>query len=257
MGVINKPVLVEFNGLPGSGNTTVTNLLCNKPDAAGYNVDHRENTYLINRGESLGLGWRVLKSGEVILPWKLLKFYLSIEPFRFDRTHQIKWIYDWIPSSQALWGRWKGMGRNHRVRGVRPVGSVHGVPRHLPKEEGALGSLEVFLEKINFIIVECSIDESMASDWILSRQGKTERFDRMAVTHLEGNLARHNRNLEIVRKNLRYMGCPETVKIDMGQSAEKNCEQVFQIVEREIRRSVEEISQKGGKQYFKDDNEGL
>lgn len=259
MGIIKKPVLVEFNGLPGSGKTTVANLLFNKLEAAGYNVDQRENTYLINRLGSLGRKWRMLKSGGVILPWRLFAFYLSIEPLRLDRLHQIKRIYAWTSSYVRLYGEG---GRGWDVV-IVSEGFVQAVVSAVfldkfGKKRDLQDLLSYFLEKnFNIVIVDCVIDESVASERILSRQGTKGRFDQMAVTNLEGNLQRHNRNLEIVRRNLRYMGCPETVKIDMHRSAEENCELVFHIVERKFRRGVEEIPRKGGRLHVKAAKEGL
>lgn len=259
MGIIAKPVLVEFNGLPGSGKTTVANLLFNKLEASGYNVDQRENTYLINRMGSLGRKWRMLKSGGVILPWRLFNFYLSIEPLRLDRLHQIKRIYAWTSSYVRLYGEG---GRGWDVV-IVSEGFVQAVVSAVfldvfGKKKELQDLLSYFLAKnFNIVIVDCVIDENEASERILARKGTKGRFDQMAVTHLEGNLARHNRNLEIVRRNLRYMGCPETVKIDMGKTAEENCELVYQFVERMLRRGMVEIPRRGGRQHVKAAKEGL
>lgn len=259
MGIIKKPVLVEFNGLPGSGKTTVANLLFNRFEAAGYNVEQRENTYLINRLGSIGRKWRMLKSGGVILPWRLFNFYLSIEPLRLDRLHQIKRIYAWTSSYVRLY---REGGRGWDVV-IVSEGFIQAVVSAVfldtfGKKKELQDLLGYFLDKnFNLVIVDCVIDESKASERILCRQGTKGRFDQMSVTHLEGNLERHNRNLEIVRRNLRYMGCPETMKIDMEKSAEENCELVFEVVESKLRRGVAEIPRRGGRQDVKTAKEGL
>lgn len=259
MGIINKPVLVEFNGLPGSGKTTVANLLYNKLEAAGYRVDERENTYLLNRLGSLGRHWRMLKSGGIILPWRLFNFYLSIEPLRLERLRQVRRIYAWAASYIRLYndgGRgWDAVIVSEGF--IQAVVSAVFLDNFAKKKE-LQDLLGYFLSRnFNLVIVDCFIDESVASERILSRQGKTGRFDRMAVTHIEGNLIRHARNLEIVRRNLRYVGCPETVKIDMGRPAQENCALVFEVVEKKIRRGVEEMPRRGGGQRVKAAKEGL
>jgi thymidylate kinase len=259
MGIIKKPVLVEFNGLPGSGKTTVANLLYSRFEAAGYNVDQRENTYLINRFGSLGRKWRMLKSGGIVLPWRLFNFYLSIEPVTLERLHQIKRIYAWTSSYTRLY---RDGGRGWDVVLVSE-GFVQAVVSAVfiddfGKKKELQDLLNYFLcQDFNIVIVDCVIDEGVAAERILNRKGIKGRFDNMSVTHLEGNLAIHNRNLEIVRKNLRYMGCPETVRIDMDKPPEENCELIYRVVESRIRRGVVEIPRKGGGQRVKTAKEGL
>lgn len=259
MGNIKKPVLVEFNGLPGSGKTTVANLLYSRFETAGYNVDERENTYLINRLGSFSRYWKMLKSGGILLPWRLFSYYLSIEPLKLDRLRQVKRIYDWTASYVRLFEQG---GRGWDVV-IVSEGFVQAVVSAVflddfGKKKELQHMLGYFLNRnFNIVIVDCIIDESVATKRIMSRLGKTGRFDRMAVTHIEGNLIRHNKNLEIVRRNLRYMGCPETVRIDMEKSPEENCELVYQVVERKVRRSVEEIPEKGRGLHEKTAKEGL
>lgn len=259
MGIIKKPVLVEFNGLPGSGKTTVANLLYNKLDAAGYNVDQRENTYLINRLGNLGRKWKILNSGGFILPWRLFNFFLSIEPVRLDRLRQIKRIYAWTSSYVRLY-REGGRGWDVVIVSegfVQAVVSAVFIDTFGKKKE-LQDLLRYFLDKnFNIIIIDCMIDEHEAKERILSRQRAKGRFDQMSVTHLERNLEIHNRNLETVRRNLRYMGCPETVKIDMQDTPEENCDLVYQVVEKKIRRGVGEMPRRGGTQRVKAVEKGI
>lgn len=43
-----------------------------------------------------------------------------------------------------------------------------------------------FNKNFNLVIIDCDIDESEASDWILSKMEKTQ-FSLLTITNLEGN----------------------------------------------------------------------
>lgn len=94
MGVYNKTIILEFNGVPGCGKTTTANLLKNELSKIGYKVGELNELFHCNKiVKNLKICISIIHMNNVFFLMNLIKFVFSVKPMNLSRLKYIKIAY--------------------------------------------------------------------------------------------------------------------------------------------------------------------
>ncbi|MDW0116278.1 hypothetical protein QTL97_04985 [Sporosarcina thermotolerans] len=232
MGKNKCPLIIEFNGLPGSGKSTLSNRLLNKLQIMGIKAE--QSDYFIN---SLNAGkytkyLRLFKYGGVKVPIYLLSFLISIKPISIARIKYIKSIYLFY----LIYKKYSINGDYDAI--VVDQGIIQAIVSSVYLDKMDAGKLAELLNKLNlkelnYLVVDCISDELMSSKRINSRKLEQGRFDFMEIDCLRKNLEIQSSIFAEVRSCLNIKDI-DRVGLDMRTPINTNTNILYEIVIKRI-----------------------
>jgi nucleoside-triphosphatase THEP1 len=221
-----RTLIVELNGLPGSGKTTVIDLLFERLQKTGICVAKRKGIYQPQKSKFRRL-FRLIQYGGIRLPLFLSIFFLSIKPFRTSRYKYFnKLIYYYLMYMQCIEeGKYDIILVDEGI--IQYINAtIH--PDSL-KNTAIIKKIINTLndEGMNYFVVDCLSDEVISCERILERKRNTSRFDKMKDNILKQHLKTFNLNFLFIRPILNDCQWINRVKLDMSQTPEQNCNLLF------------------------------
>ncbi len=223
------PLIVEFNGLPGSGKTTTSNCLTKKLEEAGINVENLSDLikkYKIGKAKAI---IKLLKDGKILLLLYLFCFFISFKSFRLRRLKHVKNIcLYYVAYAEAC-------NKSKKTVLVIDQGIIQAIVSvaHLDhlREKNKLKKIFYTLgEKFNYLCVSCISNEEISSQRVIKREINQGRFDRMEKKDLINNLRIQNRTFTNVRKWLAESRTISQIEIDMKNQVKQNCETLYETI---------------------------
>jgi hypothetical protein len=221
------PLIIELNGLPGSGKSTVTNLLFERLQKSGDRVKVVDKTYEgIYKGKYHKLS-KLIHHGGIKLPFLLSGFFLSIKPFNIDRYKFIRRLILYYLMYM------KEAEENNYDIILADGGIIHFVAASIyPDHANHIGSLKKLLntilntlniEGLNYFVADCLSNETISAERIKGRNHGRSRFDKMKTDNIKPMLKRYNANFPTIRRILNDCQWINRVELDMRQTPEQNC----------------------------------
>jgi hypothetical protein len=223
------PLIVELNGLPGCGKTTITNLLVEKLKKEGINATKRKNIYKKRKYKANKL-FGLIHRGGIRLPFLLLSFFLSIKPFRIGRYKYIsKLIHYYLMYL-------KSVEENKYDIILMDEGIIQYInaaiyPGNLKYPSSLKKLLNTILNTLNvgersYFVVDCLANEHISGERIIGRKDYS-RFDKMEAGMIKPKLKIYSSNFPYIRRILNDCRWIERAELDMRQPPEKNCNLLF------------------------------
>jgi hypothetical protein len=221
-----RTLIVELNGLPGSGKTTVIDLLFERLQKAGIRVAKRKDIYQPQKGKFRRL-FRLIQYKGIRLPLFLSIFFLLIKPFRTSRYKYFnKLIYYYLMYMKCIEeGKYDIILVDEGI--IQYINAtIHpGRLKNTSVLKKIINTLKV--EGMNYFVIDCLSDEIISCERILERKRNTSRFDKMKADILKQNLKTFNLNFLFIRNILDHCQWINRVKLDMSQTPEQNCNLLF------------------------------
>jgi predicted kinase len=235
MGRDKPSFIIEFNGLPGCGKTTVSRLLADRLRSQGYRVT--DIGYFLEGYKMSGLRrrFRIIRWGSIGCSLRMYGFLRSMGPVNKDRLKHAKhFSLHYSAYNKFTEGKTEGAAM------VIDQGMVQYIiaAAHLQPIRD-LAQLKKLLECVgekagSCIFVNCIADENTAGRRIISRGLNQGRFDVMQEEELLRNMRLQTANFESVRKCLSETKGIKSIDIDMKNSAENNCELLYEGISKMI-----------------------
>jgi thymidylate kinase len=224
----SKPIIIEFNGLPGSGKTTIARELKKQLDALGY-----KTTFSYFRRKIHRYWFTVVFNPQY---WELV---LSVS--KFSKTIQrhnsfLKYLY------AANYIRKYNDFNNQTEKNVLIIGqgflqaliSLSHQDRLLVSEQLDAVLRISGMDNLRMIVVNCNIKESVADSRITCRPKNGCRVESMGEDERMLTLRVQRENLDVLRKKI-IETCPRVTCLDIDTTdSVQNCAD-------EIMRCVKEI----------------
>lgn len=219
----NKPIILEFNGLPGTGKSTIANIL---------RVLLEEEGYTVTRGYYHRV-WEKYHYPFLIIPYSfslyrfICHFSDSIVPYR-KRTHQTGVMYytraykkakdfckaDFIIIDQGV---------------IQDLSTIAWLDRLQPYNKSLLLKVLNRINKLGVVFhrVDCISNVGLSMERINSRPQKNHYFERLSTDELKDALLIQAHNFDYIRK-----ACSEAfpeqqiIQIDTGIPPKENAIQI-------------------------------
>ena len=216
-------LILEFNGLPGSGKTTVSERF-KELYGEELDIDRKFNCY--DSGKS---GWRCYLSfivkGDLIQLFNLVRYSLSLKrPGLF--MHILRSVYIFSISYRRF------VEQKKEKWMISDQGIVQAVISMCYPQEFKGGKLpekilKRMFSKYNIVVVNCISDTEISTERILSRKKQTKgRLDKLDEAQLRKALEIQENSFECVRGILNRINVKQ-IDIDMKCTSEENAEKIY------------------------------
>lgn len=218
MGLKNT-IIIEFNGLPGTGKSTIVNELKRLLEKDGYRV---EKGYYHRIWEKFHYPFIIIPFC-VTLYLKICRFSNSLKPRKY-RTHQSGVVYytrsylkankycssDFILIDQGI---------------IQDIVTIAWLDKILPDDISPLSSVIMKIKKMNvkFLRVDCDNNIDLSEKRIIERPSKNHLFESFNSKSLRKALETQGDNFEIVRSLFnKYEVNPLSINIDTSVNPNEN-----------------------------------
>ena len=224
--LLEKSVIIEFNGLPATGKTTIANALAPLLEEDGIQCARH---FLKHRWQKNG--WTVFLSPKLFRLFFLLKrFADSIQPRRNRLTHIMGEMYHYRSYRDFL--------HDHKDKRVLLVdqGLIQSIisiaHTDIILDEGTLKKVVSYYSanNIEFICVNCMVDPNLSFERIRNRPDNTARMHQIPHEQLLHAMRMQAVNFDMVRRCFADRLNAKVVNIDTQLDPSENARRIYNAI---------------------------